>query len=122
MKVLLVDDNPFITDVLQRYFNTRGISCEIVNQGKQGLEEIKKQEYDVIFLDIAMPDYNGYDILSALKSENIKDKNIVILTASNIDRSELDNFKVVGIREVLTKPVSLYRIEEILQGIISVSS
>lgn len=121
MKILLVDDNPSITDVLQRYFNNRDISCEIVNEGKQGLEEIKKQEYDVIFLDIAMPDYNGYDILSALKSQNIKDKNIVILTASSINSSELDNFKVVGIKEVLTKPVSLYKIEEIIQGIISVS-
>ena len=64
---------------------------------------------------------NSHDILSALKSQNIKDKNIVILTASSINSSELDNFKVVGIKEVLTKPVSLYKIEEIIQGIISVS-
>ena len=64
-----------------------------------------------------MSDYNGYDILSALKSHNIKDNNIVILTASNIHTNELDNFKDLGIKEVLTKPVSLYRIEEIIKGI-----
>jgi CheY-like chemotaxis protein len=121
MKVLVIDDNPSITEGFQHFFDLRCISCTILNEGKQGLEEIKRAPYDVIFLDIAMSDYNGYDILSELKNQNIKVKNIVILTASNIDRSQLDDFKDMGIKEVLIKPVSLYKIEEIIQGIKSIS-
>ncbi len=68
-----------------------------------------------------MSDYNGYGILSELRNQNIKVKNIVILTSSNIDRSQLDDFKDMGIKEVLIKPVSLYKIEEIIQGIKSIS-
>jgi DNA-binding response OmpR family regulator len=122
MKILLIDDNPHITEMLQRFFNSKAIECKVTNEGKQGLEEIKRADYDAIFLDIAMSDYNGYDILSELKNQNIKDKNIVILTASNIDRNELEDFADVGIKEVLTKPVSLYKIEETIQGIKSNSS
>ena len=121
MKVLLIDDNPHITEIFARFFKSKGIECKVINEGKPGLEEIKNGGYDAIFLDIAMSDYNGYDILKSLKNQNSKDKNIVILTASNIDRNELDNFKDVGIKEVLTKPVSLYEIDEIIQRIKSVS-
>lgn len=121
MKVLLIDDNPHITEIFERFFKSRDIECKVINEGKPGLEEIKNEGYDVIFLDIAMSDYNGYDILKSLKNQNIKDKNIVILTASNIDRNELDNFKDVGIKQVLTKPVSLYVIDEIIQRFKSVS-
>jgi DNA-binding response OmpR family regulator len=121
MKVLVIDDNPSITEGFQHFFDLRRINCTILNEGKQGLEEIKRAPYDVIFLDIAMSDYNGYDILSELKNQNVKVKNIVILTASNIDRSQLDDFKDMGIKEVLIKPVSLFKIEEIIQGIKSIS-
>ena len=55
-----------------------------------------------------MPDYNGYDILSESKDQNIKDNNIVILTASNTDRNRLNDFKGIGLKETLTKPVSLH--------------
>jgi two-component system OmpR family response regulator len=122
MKVLFIDDNPHITEIFHSFFNSKNIECKVVNEGKKGLEEIKREDYDVIFLDIAMSDYNGYDILSELKKQNIKDNNIVILTASNIHRNELEDFADVGIKEVLTKPVSLYKIEEIIQGIKSISS
>lgn len=121
MKVLLIDDNPHITEMFERFLKLKGIECKVINEGKHGLEEIKNDGYDVIFLDIAMSDYNGYDILKSLKNQNSKDKNIVILTALNIDGNELDSFKDVGIKEVLTKPVSLYEIDEIIQGIKSVS-
>lgn len=121
MKVLVVDDNPYITEIFRTLCRSRNIECKVTNQGNRGLEEIKREDYDVIFLDIAMSDYNGFDILTDLRSQNIKDKNIVILTASNIDRKELDDFKEVGIREVLIKPVSLYKIQEVIQGIKSIS-
>ena len=121
MKVLLIDDNPQITEIFERFFKLKGIECKVINEGKSGLEEIKNERYDVIFLDIAMSDFNGYDILKSLKNQNSRDKNIVILTASNIDINELDNFKDVGIKEILTKPVSLYEIDKIIQRTKSVS-
>jgi two-component system, OmpR family, response regulator len=121
MKILVVDDNPHIIDVFQCFLDTKGISYKIFNEGKQGLEEIKRQEYGIVFLDIAMPGYNGFDFLSELKSQNIECKNIVILTASNIQHNDLDDFQSVGMKEVLTKPVSLYKIE-VIEEIKSVST
>ena len=54
-------------------------SCKVINNGTEGLEAIKKEHFDVVFLDLAMPEFSGYDILKVLNSEGLlKTINIVI--------------------------------------------
>ena len=70
----------------------QGLDCEIVNEGRKGLFEIQKRDYDIIFLDIAIPEYSGFDILSQLKKQGVRYKRIVILTALNLTMEDFKDY------------------------------
>ena len=65
-RVLIIDDNEDITELVKDYLETEDIECKIINRGIKGLEEIRKNDgfYDVILLDLAMPDFSGLKFLT----------------------------------------------------------
>ena len=79
MKVLLVDDNPDITGLLSKFLKAKGYENIVTNDPKDGLDRIKNEKYDIVFLDIHMPEFSGLDIIQALEAEQIlKDQKIII--------------------------------------------
>ena len=107
MKLLLIEDNEEITEVIGFYCNSKGnIDCQIFNNGKEGLEAIRSKRFDLILLDLAMPEFR-YDVVKALKKEGLlESKNIVIFTASS-DITLIEEIIKSGVKEVLKKPCSL---------------
>jgi DNA-binding response OmpR family regulator len=113
MKVLIIDDNKDITRGVCFYLERIGISCKAINQGKEGLETIKKEHFDLIILDFAIPEFSGYDIFEALKSEDLlKSKNILVFTASSPTDKDIENILASGAKEILKKPLSIQELEE----------
>lgn len=80
-KILVVDDNKEITDLVQAILVPPAYICVAVNSGQEGLDLLKRQEFDLVLLDLAMPGMSGLDVLSTL-SEETRTDNIVIFTAS----------------------------------------
>lgn len=80
-KILVVDDNKDITDLVQAILTAPIYSCVAVNSGQECLDLLKKQEFDLVLLDLAMPGMSGLDVLSEL-GEQSNAHNIVIFTAS----------------------------------------
>ena len=117
-RVLVVDDH--LDSARSFAFMVEGIihsKVEFAINGYVALELARKYRPDIVFLDLAMPDYTGYDILNTLKRQGIINKNIVIFTASVFENIELDNFRDLNIKEVLRKPVSLNKIQEITKQV-----
>lgn len=72
MKLLVVDDSKDIRDVVTVYSESKGVECTVVNAGKDGLEEIRgNNEFDLILLDLAMPEVSGLDVIKSPKKENL---------------------------------------------------
>lgn len=113
MKVLIIDDNESITEAVKDFFEFGNIDCKTINEGKKGLIEIENQSYDLILLDIAIPNFTGLDILNELKRLGMENKNIIIFTASVFKPNQISEFLQIGVREVLTKPISLNKLEYI---------
>lgn len=109
MKILLVDDNPEITSLLSSFLNAKGHYNVTSNDPKEGLDRIKNENYDVVFLDIMMPEISGLDIIQVLESENIlKDQNIIIFSAYDFTEKEVsDLLNKDGIAACLKKPIQL---------------
>jgi len=109
MKVLLVDDNLYITDLLSKFLKAKGYENIVTNNPRDGLERIRNEKFDVIFLDIHMPEISGLDIIQALETENIlKDQKIVIFSAHNFNAGEVEELlKKEGIEGYLKKPIQL---------------
>lgn len=109
MKVLIVDDNQDITGLLSKFLKAKGYDNVVTNDPQDGLQRIKNEKYDVVFLDIHMPEFSGLDIIQALEAEKIlKDQNIVIFSAHNFTTKEVaDLLKKDGIVACLKKPIQL---------------
>ena len=109
MKILIVDDNKDITEMLSRYLTVKGFDCITTNDGMNGLNLIKKEKYDTVFLDMSMPDFGGMDVIDALEKVNVlKDQRIVIFTASSISNEKIQALlEKDGIEACLRKPVQL---------------
>ena len=110
MRLLLIDDNKEITEAIGFYCKSskdKDIDCQVINEGKEGLESIRNEEFDLIMLDLAMPEFTGLDVVKSFEQDGIiESKNIVIFTASS-DRRVLDEIKNSGVKEVFKKPCSL---------------
>ena len=118
MQVLIVDDNRDITGLLSRFLKAKGIENVVTNNPFDGLERIKEEEYDVVLLDISMPEFSGIDIIQTLEREKIlKDQKIVIFSATAFTTSQInDLLKKDGIHGCLKKPIQL---DELLSVITS---
>jgi CheY-like chemotaxis protein len=116
LRILVVDDNTDITEVITFYCGAKkDIDCQVVNDGPQGLERIRKENFDLILLDVAMPEFSGWDILQSLKQDRlIESKNIVIFTASS-DQKLFNEMKNSGVKEVFKKPCSLDDLTELIE-------
>jgi CheY-like chemotaxis protein len=103
-RILVVDDNNVNRDILQRRLEREGYIVDTAENGRRALEEIDHQDYDLILLDILMPEMDGYDVLRSLKSsDKHKDIPVIMLTAvheSDSVRSCID----MGAADYLLKP------------------
>ena len=119
LNVLIIDDNEQITKMISSFLDLSNHDCTIVNDGKDGLEQIKTKQYDSIVLDLAMPEFDGYEILDTLKHEDPSQiSKIIILTASSIPLETVKKFKELGVSSCLQKPVD---IDQLLSKITSVT-
>ncbi|MFB5607832.1 MAG: response regulator [Candidatus Nitrosomaritimum yanchengensis] len=118
MKVLIVDDNQDITGLLSKFLKAKGFENVVTNDPRDGLERIKEEKYDVVLLDISMPEMSGIDIIQTLEREKIlKDQKIVIFSATAFTTSQInDLLKKEGIQGCLKKPIQL---NELLTAITS---
>lgn len=111
MRLLLVDDNDEITEAITFYCRARkDIDCHVIKNGHEGLESIRKEKFDLILLDLAMPEFSGWDVIKSLNQDGlIESKNIVIFTASS-DQTILNEMRNRGVKEVFKKPLFVRRI------------
>jgi two-component system, chemotaxis family, response regulator PixG len=113
--VLCIDDSPFVCDRLEQIFQQAGFQCISVMDSLKAIPIAIAKKPQLIFLDLVMPNANGYEICSRLrKIDAFKNTPIVILTGNDgtIDRVRA---KVVGATDFVTKPVQSEFVLEIAQ-------
>lgn len=107
MKVLVIDDNVSIGKMLKQFLELKGHQCVTVADGYNGLELIRKQKFDVIVLDLAMPEFSGFDVVNELSGTGeIKNQNIIVLTAVAVSKDQINQLLKAGVKSFLKKPVS----------------
>ncbi len=104
MKILLVEDDPKVTDSIQNMSSLQGIDCEVIDNGLDAYYQTRREDYDVIVIDIMLPEINGIDLLKQIR-ESGNNTPILMLTAlSSVDNKvkSLD----LGADDYMVKPVS----------------
>ena len=105
--VLVVDDQEQIAELAELILTSSGYSCTVANSGKLALELIydKNNRYDLILMDLAMPEFSGVDVLKKLKQDGILAKNnVVFFSASSLTPAEKEDLKKIGALGAMNKP------------------
>ena len=108
LNILIIDDNEQITKMLTTFLELKEHKCTVANDGREGLKLIKENTHDVILLDLAMPEFDGYAVIKDLEeSETLKDHKIIVFTASTITQEELDELVNRGVTSYILKPIDI---------------
>ncbi len=108
LNILIIDDNEQITKMLTTFLELKNHKCTVANEGKQGLALIQENKHDVVLLDLAMPEFNGYAIIKALESKDmLKNNKIIVFTASTITQDELNQLVNRGVTSYILKPIDI---------------
>jgi DNA-binding response OmpR family regulator len=102
MRVLYVDDDPSMTKSVELMLRTAGHSCDTTYLGERGVQLAHMNDYDVIILDIMLPDIDGYEVIERLRQAQV---NVPILIQTGlVDRTEPSDAEAFGVDDVLIKP------------------
>jgi len=102
MKLLIVEDNFQLADDLSRFLTEHGFIVEIADTLEDAKEKVELYHYELIILDIGLPDGSGLDIIKLLKDKN-SDAGILIVTAKNAIEDKVKGLEL-GADDYITKP------------------
>jgi DNA-binding response OmpR family regulator len=105
MKILVIEDNTELLHDIKNFLEKEGNICEIASDYKSAYMKVVVFPYDVLVIDITLPDGNGLDIIKVVKEENI-DVGIIIISAKNAVGDKIHGLEI-GADDYLTKPFYL---------------
>lgn len=100
-KILIIDDDEELCDLVSEYLSVEGFSVECVNDGEVGLQAALTGEYDIAILDVMMPKMNGFDVLRGLREKS--QLPVIMLTARGDDMERIVGLEI-GADDYLPKP------------------
>jgi len=105
-KILIVDDEPAIVELLEEHLQSEGYDTEHAFSGEEALVVLEKSTPDLVILDLMLPGVSGYDVLAELRRrDETREVGVILLTAR---REEVDRIRglSLGADDYLTKPFS----------------
>lgn len=112
-KILIVEDEQSIAEMVKLCLCKNGYMCEIVNDGMAATQKIEEKRYDLILLDIMLPDIDGYDLIEYIKQFDIP---VIFVTAKTSVPDRVKGLKL-GAEDYISKPFDL---EELLARVATV--
>jgi DNA-binding response OmpR family regulator len=108
MKILGIDDNRDLLELCNVALTSDGHEYTAIDNGKEGLQAIKDKKFDLVLLDLSMPDFSGVDVIDALVKEGIMDKQkIIVFSASTATEKEYGPLLEKGVHSIIRKPVDI---------------
>ena len=105
MRILIVEDNQKLAKYIKQILEESGYAVDVVHDGETGERMADSNEYDLVILDIRMPDVDGMEVLRQIRENNIPGK-VVMLTAVGELKYAQDSLDL-GASDFMTKPVDL---------------
>ena len=114
MKILLIEDDPDIASNVGQFFEAKGHSIDFAYDGDTGLDIALKHHFDVIILDLMLPNKDGIEVATQFREQSSRYIPILMLTARDSIEDKLTGFNS-GADDYLVKPFSLRELEARIQ-------
>ena len=118
LRILLVDDNRVNLKVGSKLLHKLGYRCTTAGNGIEALAELGKEHYDIVFMDIQMPEMDGYETTQQIRTQATMTLNpevVIIAMTAHALKSDRDRCLNAGMNDFLTKPVRLEELAEVLE-------
>lgn len=107
-RILIVEDDEDIVRVLKNYLERAGYIVNWASTGREGLSDFKSNDYDLVMIDLMMPEMDGFTLCKNIRWTS--DVPIIIISAKNTDEDKVKGLKL-GADDYITKPFSLVELE-----------
>jgi CheY-like chemotaxis protein len=113
VRVLVVDDNPINLLLVEKILKKQSFETETADNGKTALDKFSKKDYDIILMDLQMPEMDGYDATIRIRNLNSDKKNvpIIAMTAHTI-KGEMERCLEIGMNDYISKPFHVAELYE----------
>lgn len=116
MRILLIDDDVTLCNGIKRKLEAEGMCCDVENSGLKGLDQAKSGTYDLIILDLSLPDAEGLEILQRCRMNHLETP-VIILTSQNEMKHKIHGFEK-GADDYLPKPFNVQELLARIQAIV----
>ena len=110
MRVLQVEDDPAAAQAVEQMMASKGDTCQTTAYGEEAVALAVDNDYDLILLDIMLPDIDGYEVLRQLQAAGVHTP--VLIQSGMIDRDEMEKGAGFGVEDYLVKPFSRKELNE----------
>jgi two-component system, OmpR family, response regulator VanR len=114
--ILVIEDDQEIQELIKQFLLTQQYKVEVASDGLEGMIQFNKQSFDLILLDVMMPNLNGFEVAKMIRSQS--NVPIIMLTALEEEQDQMKGFDL-GIDDYITKPFSFHvlirRVEAVLR-------
>jgi two-component system, cell cycle response regulator DivK len=116
-KVLVAEDSSVIQNLTKKILQFQNFEISAVKNGKQVIEHLEKENFDVILLDINMPIMDGMECAKQIRAlkDTAKNQIPIIAITGNAKNYSLDDFRSAGINEYLPKPLNFDSLVELVK-------
>jgi len=115
MKILLLEDDPILSDIIYDHLDEYGYKVTLCGDGEEALDQIDAQNFDLFIFDINVPMKNGIEVLKTVRSYH-KNTPTILITAYQ-DINHLKNGFIAGCDDYIKKPFDLEELEQRIQNI-----
>lgn len=112
VKVLVAEDNPFNQTIALKILEKMGVYADLAVNGKEVVEMLRKKDYDIILMDIQMPEMDGLEAARAIRGENYN-LPIIAMTANTTEK-DCENCFDAGMNGYISKPIDYVELQEII--------
>jgi DNA-binding response OmpR family regulator len=118
MKILIIEDEKKLATLIKNYLEKHSYSADIANDGAEGLEKLDVNHYDLILLDINLPDMLGFEIVKEVRnSEENKNMGIIITSARDEVKDRSGGLNL-GADDYLVKPFELVELDARINAVV----
>ena len=117
MRILQVEDDPAAARAVERMMKSKGYACRTTAYGEEAVELATDNQFDLILLDIMLPDIDGYEVLRRLRAANVSTP--VLIQSGIIGRDEMDKGVGFGVDDYLVKPFSRTELDERIDAVMA---
>jgi DNA-binding NtrC family response regulator len=111
-KILIVDDEERFRTTMCKLLTVRGLEASAIGEGKEALKELREKSYDVIILDVRMPEMSGIQVMAELRKLDPFIEVIIMTGYASVDTAK--KIMELGAYDYLLKP---YNIDELMEKI-----